>query len=132
MVRGSLSWSPFRASLWLAALLLGSSAGMLSATADPQTIKIVGIGASSCTQYMQEIEAQPRIERDYIAWAQGYMSGLLVRAPPGKDEDLDLAPPPFPLAKQADFLRTFCSTHAGADFSDAVNTLYQTLRAPPG
>ena len=95
-------------------------------------MKIVGIGASSCARFLQEIEGNPGAERDYFAWAQGYMSGLLIRAPAGKDEDLDLTPPAFPLLKQAAFLRTFCATNRDADFSDAVNTLYRTLRAPPG
>lgn len=97
-----------------------------------QSVKIVGIGASSCARFLQEIEGNARAEREYFAWAQGYMTGLLIRAPAGRDEDLDLAPPSFPLLKQAEFLRTFCMRDQSADFSDGVNSLYRTLRAPPG
>ena len=100
--------------------------------AQAQTVKIVGIGATACTRFMQEIEGDTRAEREYFAWAQGYMSGLLIRAPAGKDEDLDLEPPSFPLLKQAAFLRAFCSSNTNASFSDGVNNLYRTLRAPPG
>lgn len=89
-------------------------------------------GASNCAQFLQDIETNPGAERDYFAWAQGYMSGLLIRAPTGKDEDLDLTPSAFPLSRQAAILRSFCTTARDADLSDAVNMLYRTLRAPPG
>lgn len=117
-----------------AALLavLNGTGGVLTGTAQAQSVKIVGIGASTCTRFLQEIEGKPQAEREYFAWAQGYMSGLLIRAPAGKDEDLDLTPPAFPLLKQAAFLRTFCAMNRNASYSEAVNTLYRTLRAPPG
>ena len=107
-------------------------AGLFTTAGQAQSVKIVGMGASNCAQFLQDIETNPRAERDYFAWAQGYMSGLLIRAPTGKDEDLDLTPSAFPLSRQAAFLRTFCTTARDADFSDAVNMLYRTLRAPPG
>lgn len=97
-----------------------------------ESVKIVGIGAASCEDFLGEIRGRPDVEKDFFAWAQGYMSGLLIRAPAGKDEGLDLTPPEFPLLKQAEFLRTYCARHVGEDFSDAVNTLYRNLRAPPG
>lgn len=110
-----------------------SMAGVLFAgEANAQSVKIVGIGGATCQEYLGEIRNRPDIEKNYFAWAQGYMSGLLVRAPAGKDEGLDLAPPAFPLLKQADFLRSYCSKSQSEDFSDAVNNLYRTLRAPPG
>lgn len=115
----------------LAALSISlGSAGLNQAHA--QSVKIVGIGASSCARFLSEIDGNPRAEREYFSWAQGYMTGLLIRAPAGRDENLDLAPPSFPLLKQAEFLRTFCARSQGADFSDGVNSLYRTLRAPPG
>lgn len=100
-------------------------------TAEAQVIKIVGIGASSCATFLQQAP-DPRTGREYLAWAQGYMSGLLVRAPVGKDETLDLLPATFPLRKQAEFLRLHCEGNRAHDFSDAVEELYKTLRAPPG
>ena len=118
------SRSPLIAAVIFACLLTGQ--------AQAQAVKIVGIGASTCQRFTREIDGTPQAERDYFAWAQGYMSGLLIRAPAGKDESLDLTPPTFPLLKQASFLRTYCSSNPGADFSDAVNELYRTLRAPPG
>lgn len=103
-----------------------------SGTAEAESVKIVGIGAASCQDFLGEIRGRPDVEKNFFAWAQGYMSGLLIRAPAGKDEGLDLTPPEFPLVKQAEFLRTYCSRHLGEDFTVAVNTLYRTLRAPAG
>lgn len=99
--------------------------------AEAQSVKIVGIGASSCQYFLRETSGKPDVEKNFFAWAQGYMSGLLLRAPPGKDEDLDLAPDVYPLLKQAEFLRSFCTRNPDSDFSDGVNDLYRTLRAPP-
>ena len=111
------------------ALLLASTSG---AWAQQASVKIVGIGSGSCREFLQEVRANSAAERDYIAWAQGYMSGLLIRAPAGVDEKLDLLPPTFPLQKQADFLQAFCSRAGDATFTDAVQALYRSLRPSSG
>ena len=116
----------------LLALTLGASGGFTVGGAHAESVKIVGIGAASCQDFLGEIKGRPDVEKNFFAWAQGYMSGLLIRAPAGKDEGLDLTPPELPLLKQAEFLRSYCSRHTGEDFSDAVNMLYRTLRAPSG
>src|SRR5215218_1051104 len=92
----------------LGAVLLSALLAFASSPARAQTVRIVGVGATSCTQFEQEISRKPAAERDYLAWAQGFMSGALMRAPRGVDEALDLLPPSLPLQKQADFLRAFC------------------------
>lgn len=103
--------------------------GILIATsAQAQTAKIVGIGAATCARFNQEIASTPPVERDYLAWAQGFMSGALIRAPQGVDEGLDLTPPSFPLRDQAEFLRSFCAQHPDQDYMDAVRALYHRLR----
>lgn len=94
--------------------------------AQAQSVKIVGISAATCQDFLAEVKGRADVEKNFFGWAQG-MSGLLIRAPAGKDEDLDLTPPAFPLLKQAEFLRPFCSKNRGADFSDG-NELYRTLR----
>ena len=115
--------------LWV---LYAVAAGTLSVgRAEAQSVKIVGIGASSCQYFLREVSGRPEVEKNFFAWAQGYMSGLLLRAPPGKDEDLDLEPDVYPLLKQAEFLRNFCTVNPDADFSDGANELYRMLRAPP-
>jgi hypothetical protein len=108
-------------------------AGLLafpSGEATAQTVRIVGIGAASCARFNQEIAQKPPVERDYLAWAQGFMSGALIRAPQGVDENLDLLPPSFPLQQQSDFLRAFCAANPNEDYMDAVHVLYQRLKGP--
>lgn len=104
---------------------------MLLSTAVPasaQSIKVVGLGAATCDQFTHEIAQNPNVQRDYLAWTQGYMSGLLIRAPTGVDESLDLLPPTYPLLKQLDFLRIYCSEYPSEAFSGAVENLYKKLR----
>ncbi len=96
-----------------------------------QQVKIVGVGAASCSKFLEDISKAPLVERDYLAWMQGYLSALLLRAPPGKDDDLDLLPPGFLLEKQASFLRYFCERNRQSDFNDGVNELYRALRGKP-
>lgn len=107
-------------------------AGALTTAVALESVKVVGIGATTCSDFIREVEARPETERDFFAWAQGYMSGALMRAPSGVDVGLDLAPPAFPLSKQADFLKSFCAQRHDSDFTDAVHLLYRTLKAPPG
>lgn len=101
-----------------------------AAAAQAQAVKVVGIGTSSCRRFQEDIIQRPVIERDYFAWAQGFMSGALVRAPQGVDEELDLNPPDFPLRTQADFLRAFCLSHPDQDYLDAARALYRRMRKP--
>ncbi len=109
--------------LTAAALCIG-----LATCATAQETKIVGIGAATCARFNAQVAEAPASERDYLAWAQGFMSGALMRAPPGVDEDLDLLPPTLPLPDQAAFLRSFCREHPEQDYMDAVRALYHRLR----
>ena len=93
-----------------------------------QTAKIVGLGAVGCMNFIEEVKRNPALQRDYLAWAQGYMSGILVGRPPGTDQGLDLNPATFPLLEQLKFLRDYCSQHPSEGFADAVESLYKRLR----
>ena len=66
------------------------------------TVKIVGLGATTCADFTREVTSDPDTERTYFAWAQGFMSGALARAPAGVDQGIDLTPPGFPLRRQAE------------------------------
>lgn len=101
---------------------------LLAMPAQAQTAKIVGLGASTCADFHREIAGSPGVERDYFAWAQGFMSGALIRAPKGVDEGVDLSPRSFALSEQAGFLRRFCRDYPDQDFMDAVRALYHRLR----
>lgn len=111
--------------MWKVMVALGAQ---LALPAQAETAKIVGIGAASCNRFNQEIQETPALQRDYLAWTQGFMSGALIRAPQGVDAGLDLTPPSFPLQEQADFLRTFCAQNQEQDFMDAARALYHHLR----
>ena len=91
-------------------------------------VKIVGLGATTCVQFMNDAKQNPAVQRDYLAWAQGFMSGILLSRPPGVDETLDLNPPSFGLLKQLEFLRERCTETPSAGFADAVEDLYRRLR----
>lgn len=99
-----------------------------TATAQNSTAKIVGIGATSCAQFLSDARYNPAVQRDYLAWAQGYMSGVLLGRPVGIDDGLDLSPIFMPHLRQLEFLNVHCSLHPSSDFSDAVNSLYKLLR----
>lgn len=93
-----------------------------------QTAKIVGFGATRCLQFIKDSTEHPTLLRVYLAWAHGYMSGILMSRPPGIDEHLDLIPASLPEQKQLEFLLTFCQNHATDGFPDAVESLYKRLR----
>jgi hypothetical protein len=115
-----------------AELLRMAIATLLLLVAPPsnaQHAKIVGLGAVRCEEFNQEIRDRPALQRDYLAWAQGYMSGLLQRAPSGVDEGLDLLPLTLPLPKQLELLRRYCAQNPSSDFSDAAVELYRRLRS---
>lgn len=112
-------------------LRIAAALGVLSSSpAAAETVKIVGLGASTCIHFNQEIKENFVLQRDYFAWAQGFMSGALIRAPQGVDEGLDLTPPSFPLQEQVDFLKDFCAKNQDQDFMDAARALYHRLRGP--
>ena len=112
-------------------LSITAALGVLSSSpATAETVKIVGLGASTCARFNQEIKENFVLQRDYFAWTQGFMSGALIRAPQGVDEGLDLTPPSFPLQEQVDFLRDFCAKNQDKDFMDAARALYHRLRGP--
>ncbi|MFX6056002.1 hypothetical protein ABTE97_19005, partial [Acinetobacter baumannii] len=54
--------------------------------------RIVGLGATTCQRFNDDVKSNPLLRRDYLAWAQGFMSGIILSRPPGVDEGLDLNP----------------------------------------
>ncbi|MDU1671578.1 MAG: hypothetical protein E6833_35925, partial [Bradyrhizobium sp.] len=64
----------------------------------------------------------------YLAWAHGFMRGILLSRPAGVDEGLDLNPPSFGLIVQLHFMEDQCAKSPSLDFSDAVAALYKRLR----
>ena len=90
--------------------------------------RAVGLGATTCHGFNDDVRSDPVIRKDYLAWAQGLMSGILLSRPPGVDEGLDLVPAGFDLFKQLQFLEDYCAHNDTASFGDAVKALYKRLR----
>ena len=99
-----------------------------TAHSESPTRQIVGLGATTCERFSTDIAANPGLEREYLAWAQGYMSGILLGRPAGIDDGLDLDPPTFGLLNQLTFLKDYCARNASMDFGDGVEALYKRLR----
>lgn len=95
---------------------------------EKRTARIVGLGATTCRQFTADAAADPQVRRDYLAWAQGFMSGIILSRPAGVDVGLDLNPPTFGLADQLRFLEDRCARDEAVDFSTAVEALYKRLR----
>lgn len=110
----------------IAALAIGLS--LSEAHSEQPNVKIVGIGAAHCSEFLAESEAKPAVQRDYLAWAQGFMSAILLSRPVGVDEQLDLLPPTLRLLDQLKFLREQCTKFPEKTFSEAVESLYKHLR----
>jgi hypothetical protein len=95
---------------------------------DARTARIVGLGAATCRQFTADAAADPQVRKVYLAWAQGFMSGIILSRPPGADVGLDLNPPTFGLMAQLRFLEDHCARNDAAYFSTAVEALYKRLR----
>ena len=111
----------------LSIALLGAAAGR-DLRAEAAKARIVGLGAATCQQFNDDIKSNPLVRRDYLAWAQGFMSAILLSRPTGVDEGLDLNPATFGLIDQLQFLENHCAKNTSRDFSDAVEALYKRLR----
>jgi hypothetical protein len=56
---------------------------LVAPTAYGQHGKTVGISASGCSRFTEEVGRNPRLERDCFAWAQGLMCAFVLKAPQG-------------------------------------------------
>lgn len=102
---------------------------LLTMSAQAETARIVGMGAATCRQYLMDANRKTTAYRDYLFWAQGYMSGILISRPPGIDEKLELNPPTLGPRDQIKFLSQYCEKNQSSQFADAVEALYKRLRA---
>ncbi len=114
------------ASMSLAAIVTADAWRALQAE-EPKA-NIVGLGATTCQRFVADVKANSAVRRDYLAWAQGFMSGIISSRPVGVDEGLDLAPATFDLIRQLQFVEDHCARNVTLDFSDAVAALYKRLR----
>lgn len=112
----------------ISVLIIAVSSALSSYTATAQNVKITGLGASTCSKYLADVEWNENAEKTYFAWAQGFMNGALVRAPTGVDDNLNLIPDSFLVPEQMYFLKNWCRSSRDSDFSDASFALFKELR----
>lgn len=88
----------------------------------------LGLGMQSCTEFDNEYKAHPEIvQAAYIAWAEGFMSGLNASATANKLPVRDLSK--IDLQSTAADIREYCAMHPFAAYDTAVLTMYNDL--PP-
>ena len=114
--------------LTVGTLLLVAADSWSKAEAQSTKSKVVGLGAATCQRFKDDVKSNAILRRDYMARAQGFMSGMLESQPGAGDEQINLHPITYNLVNQLHFLEDHCSQNLALDFSDAVAALYQRLR----
>lgn len=96
-------------------------------TASAQPAAIAGIGVSRCTLFNEQLAASPALEDYYFVWAQGFMSGVLLRAESGRDTTVNLVSPELMPEQQRQFIRAYCARNPLRYYFHGVAALYQRL-----
>jgi len=106
----------------------GAAAFLLAWLAHPTgAIAGTGIGASSCLKFALDYTRNPPSEEQYFVWAQGYLSAIVLMAPGGIDDDLDIPQAPDAKASQMASIRSVCAQDPQRSYGHAVRTLYRRL-----
>jgi hypothetical protein len=92
-----------------------------------QAVSGTGPGASSCLRFALDYTRMPRSEEQYFVWAQGYMSAIVMMAPSGMDDDLNILPASYPKERQMALVRSVCAQDPLRSYSHAVRALYRHL-----
>lgn len=109
---------------WTAILVVSLALCVAAETGAKEGITLVGEGARTCRQFMDDMAADPMAAEDvYFAWAQGYLVGLNSRP----DLFYDLKPGNFLFEEQRAHIRNFCARAERGDFMEAVRSLYQQI-----
>jgi hypothetical protein len=81
----------------------------------------------SCSQYAQEVRSHGENMRAFFfSWAEGFMSGLNTRL--GSPTNLGA----METNAQNAFIDQYCNQRSLSSYSDAVMSLYDTMRAQQG
>jgi hypothetical protein len=86
-----------------------------------------GFGQSSCLKFALDYSRSPPSEEQYFVWGQGYMSAIMMMAPGGSDDDLNLLPASYPKERQMAVVRSVCAQDPQRSYSHAVRALYRHL-----
>ena len=91
--------------------------------------RIYGMGARECSGFITDVKTQPNLGLSYFSWAQGYMSHRNTVEKEKTGHDVDLTPKTFDFTKQYEAMGNFCVINGTAHFVDAVEAVYERLRA---
>ena len=91
--------------------------------------RIYGAGARECSGFIADVKAQPNLGLSYFSWAQGYMSHRNTVEKEKNGHDVNLTPKGFDYSKQYEAMGNFCVINGTAHFVDAVEAVYERLRA---
>jgi hypothetical protein len=86
-----------------------------------------GPGASNCLKFARSYNRNPALEEHYFIWAQGYMSSVVMMAPGGIDDNLNLSPASYPKEGQMAWSRSVCAQDPFRSYGHAVRVLYRHL-----
>ena len=86
-----------------------------------------GLGASSCLKFALDYTRSPPSEKQYFIWAQGYMSAIMMMAPSGIDDALNLLPASYPKESQMAWIRSICAQDPQRSYGHAIRVLYRHL-----
>ena len=86
-----------------------------------------GPGTSSCLKFALDHTKNAPTEEQYFIWAQGYMSAIVMTAPGGIDDALDLLPALYPKESQLAWIRSVCAQDPQRSYAHAVRVLCRHL-----
>ena len=103
---------------------------IFASTANAQEgARIYGAGARECAGFLADVKSQPNLGLSYFSWAQGYMSHRNTIEKEKTGHDVNLTPKSFDYAKQYEAMGNYCVINTTAHFVDAVEAVYERLRA---
>ena len=91
--------------------------------------RIYGLGARECSGFLADVKTDSNLGLSYFSWAQGYMSHRNTVEKEKTGHDVNLTPKAFDYSKQYEAMGNFCVINATAHFVDAVEAVYERLRA---
>lgn len=107
--------------------VIATASVFLGLTIPAHAASIHGPGASSCLKFALDYTRNPPSEERYFIWAQGYMSAIVMMAPRGVDDTLDLLPASYPKESQLAWIRSVCAQDPQRSYAYAVRVLYRHL-----
>ncbi len=108
---------------------VGLALACASSAVAQEGARIYGMGARECAGFLTDVKVQPNLSLSYYSWAQGYMSHRNTVEKEKSGHDVDLSPKAFDYTKQYEAMGSFCMINGSAHFVDAVEAVYERLRA---